>query len=154
MDTAQSDLIVQGTVTQILAARWTTADGKRPANPHAADNWASIYTPVLLRLTQTLKGEVVQPEIVIAAIGGTVGLDSVEWETDKSQNFKQGDNVVLFLGSSVSYEYAGPLTKELGRTVWHAYTRYDVTSDGQAINVDRRLPLADLVNEINKAQGR
>ncbi len=154
VDTAQSDLIVQGTVIQVLDARWTTVDGKRPANPHAASNTAFIYTPVLLRLTQTLKGQVAQPEIVVAALGGKVGLDSVEWETDKSQIFKQGDNVVLFLGSSASYEYAGLLTKELGRTAWHAYTRYDVAPDEQATSVDRKVPLADLIGEINKAQNR
>jgi len=152
--TSYSDLVVQGAVTQVLTARWTTADGKRPANPHAADNRDSIYTPVLIRLTKMLKGQVSQPEIVVSTIGGTVGLDSVEWGSDTSQTFKQGDNVVLFLGKPGSFPYVEPLTNELGRTVWHAYIRFDVTTDGQAINVRSTLPLADLINEINKAQGR
>lgn len=89
--------VIDGTVRQVGPARWTTPDGRRPANPWAVDNRHTIFTPVLVQVADYLRGTDVTSEVLVYAIGGAVGQDSVAYDSDDLYTFREGERVILFL---------------------------------------------------------
>lgn len=139
-----SSVIVIGTVKQILPARWTTADGHRPADPtgHA------IFRPVMLDVEEYLKGEQNARTLQLYAWGGRIGDDMFEAQPDTLYEFQQGEHVVVFLeefapGSS-------PLNVD-GSSLWSIQEHYTLTGDDQAQNFYQTLPLAELRATIQTA---
>lgn len=146
--TKRSGIIVVGTIKQVGPARWTTPDGKRPANPHAADNKDYIFTPVLLQVETYLKGRQLQTELTLLAFGGRVGQDSVTWESDRDKIFQEGERVVVFL------ERARPAHRiEVldNRSLFWPLERYTIQEDSYATNRHSKLPLQQLLSEIQVA---
>jgi hypothetical protein len=149
---AYADAVVRGVVGALGAARWSTPDGGRPANPHATASRDYIFTPVTLDAADTLKGDPALRRYDLLAIGGAVGPDSVRWDGDDSQRFTVGQEVVVFL------RRAGPgdrLATLAGRPLWKVTARYTIAPGPAgaptAANVYRTLPLADLLREIRQA---
>lgn len=138
-----AELVVIATVKQILPGRWTTADGKRPANPHAPANRETIFNPVLVEVEQYLKGQRPERELLIRANGGTVGHDSFTYGDDMS-TYSEGQRVVLFLARRPA---RGPQSHE-GRELWSVGFRYTIGQDGWANAGSRRVPLPQLREEL------
>lgn len=149
--TMSSSLIAIGTVKQVGPARWTTSDGKRPQNPHAVDNRDYIFTPVLVTIDTYVKGKPLQAEILLKAIGGTVGRDIVETNQIDLSTFREGERVVLFLGETELVDRVQMVDR---RPLWRVRERYTVKGDGTAMNSHVSLPLQQLISEINKASGK
>ncbi len=131
--TERASIVVLGTVRQVGPARWTTPDGKRPANPHGQDVSTAdyIFTPVLVTVEQYLKGKHASVDVLLEAYGGTVGQDSVEHVGDDLYTFKQGDRVVVFLEKKANKSQVQAVD---GRPLWNIMEHYTITADGRAIN--------------------
>jgi hypothetical protein len=138
--TNDASMIVIGTVMQVGQARWTTSSDARPANPHDMTNRHSIYRPVVLEVEQYLKGAQPQPQLLIWALGGRVGKDSVTYTVDDLYTFHKGDRVLVYLVPHSQSLNNQPLLRPRDR--------YLITPDNQATNVYRDLPLLDLIGEI------
>lgn len=144
--TREAEIIAVGTIKQVLPARWTTADGRRPDNPHARGNLETIFRPVVMNVEQCLVGEHSQSELVMFAFGGTVGQDSVEATISDIYEFDEGQRVIVFLvdkGLTVG-----------GTHLWTIIERYTLTPEGQATNSLRTAPLGELLAEIEAARIR
>lgn len=139
----EATVIAIGTVKRVQPARWTTPDGRRPENPHAPTNLETIYTPVEIEIEQWLKGERPESELVIFALGGVIGQDSVESRVSDVNVFHQGQRVIVFLADRGLKLDAAPL--------WSIVERYTLTGDGQAVNSLHILPLAELLDEVYAA---
>lgn len=75
---ALGDLVVTGVVRELLPSRWTTPNGREPADLTNLDPGITIVTPVVIDLDQPplldLPGHVgTQMRVVLLAEGGTVG---------------------------------------------------------------------------------
>jgi hypothetical protein len=136
-----SEIIIIGTVKEMLPARWSTADGQRPPNPCGVTQppFPYIYTPVRVTVEQVIKGSVSTSEIEVHELGGTVGQDR-RFDYDRSP-LVTGQRAVMFLnvrsGSSIA-------------------TRYIINPDGSATEADsphRNVPLQQLLAEITTAVG-
>ena len=144
--TEEAAIIAIGTVQRVLPARWSTPDGKRPANPHAEDIRYDIFRPVVLEVELYLKGPQLQTKLLLFAIGGAVGQDSVTWEVDDLFEFREGERVAVYLADEGQVMGANPL--------WTPRDRYTVTDDNRAVNVYRAIPLQQLVEEVQNAVGK
>ena len=71
-----SDVVVEGVISQLLPARWSTEDGGPPDDPKSDDVrgfGAHIRTPVELSVKRVFKGEPVGDTIKFSFVGGRVG---------------------------------------------------------------------------------
>lgn len=145
-----TSVVAIGTVRQIQAPRWTTIDGKRPANPHAQNNAASIHRPMVFEVEEYLLGQQPQRTLLISLLGGSVGRDSVTFTMDDRYEFVEGQRYLVYLS---------PLARGKGQSPadgpkWDLVDRYILTPDGQATNVLESVPLAQLREEIRRAEGQ
>lgn len=143
--TSFATIVIVGTVRQVLPARWSTVDERRPVNPHV-NNPYTIYTPVLVEAEEYLKGQQRQPQLLIFAQEGKVGQDQVVY-ANRSMTFLEGERVVLFL-----YDRQSEPRTSAGMPFWNLTERYTVTADGIATNIYRTVPLQQLRDEIAAAQ--
>jgi hypothetical protein len=149
--TKEATVVAIGTVRQILPARWTTPNGRRPANPHDPANPESISRPVLIEVEQYLKGQQPQRQLQLFAPGGAVGQDKVEVRLNGRAQFmfREGERVVVFLNERV---YGSTKTLN-GSPLWEPLSsHYTVGSDGLATDGFRTVPLQQLLGEIAEAQ--
>jgi hypothetical protein len=138
-----SDLIVTGRVVEILPAQWTTADGKRPANPwvSSSTHGDTIITPVVVETDEPPLLDRVGADIsagqrvVIAAHGGRVGGDVVEtnvptYQFTASERVLVGLNNQPLMGNGVApyHTAVGP--------AWPVVLKYVLTDDGQAVSAN------------------
>lgn len=142
-----TSIVAIGTVRQIQSPRWTTADGKRPVNPHARNNAASIHRPMVFEVEEYLRGQQPQRTLLISLFGGSVGRDSVTFSMDDRYEFQEGQRYLVYLS---------PLARGKGQSPvdgpkWDLVDRYILTSDGQATNVLESVPLEQLREEIRRA---
>jgi hypothetical protein len=135
----QAEVIVTGTVRQVMPARWTTVNGQRPSNPHALTE--SIFTPVLIEVETYLKGQQ-QLQLLLYAPGGRVGQDVIRYEPNDF-TFRNSERVIMYL---TKWDRLID-NKEL----WNIIDRYTISSNGQAVNSQRELPLQQLRVEIHEA---
>ena len=144
--TREASLIVIGTATRVLPARWNTPDGRRPANPWATWRQYSIFTPVYVAVEEEIKGLAPQREVLLYAFGGQVGRDVARREPDREDTLQEGNHLVLFLAEQTSE----PRSLN-GSPFWSIDEMYIITQDGRATNVYRTIPLAQLRAEIADA---
>lgn len=90
----RSEMIVIGTVKEILPSKWTSADGKRPNGIDSFSLENSIYTDVTISVDKYLKNPSSSKEVTVRIDGGTVGNDTLE--ADYEPTFKPGEKVLLF----------------------------------------------------------
>jgi len=141
--TNMSEVIVVGTVRKVIPARWTTADGKRPTNPHAANNIHTIYTPVLIDVDLFIKGIQNQQTMMLFAWGGIVGSDVAKVSADDIYIFNQGERVVVFLNKQKNSINNEP--------VWTIVEHYNIDSQDNASNGYQSIPLQKLLDDIRSA---
>ena len=99
MNARGATLIVEGSVQQVLPARWDTVDGRRPETcPDARYN--SIFTPVIVAAELLHKGSTERGQVTIYAYGGEIGLDRmwIGYPPDQRFTFRVGERVVVLLG--------------------------------------------------------
>lgn len=144
----KAQLIIVGTVQDVGVARWTTSDGKRPANPFAKSNQDTIFRPVTVAVESVIKGSSKQGDIIVEAYGGTVGQDSVEWASDDLFKFNVGDHVVLYLDQ---YDLLRDHQVKTKLSLWPIIDHYTLIGDSTAVNSYRKLQLSTLQEEIAAA---
>jgi hypothetical protein len=143
------DVIVVGTVTEVLPARWTTPDGSRPANPHeTVPEEFTIFTPVVIELdappllarpeeelSSYLAEISTSGRIVVATLGGTVGDDAVVTE-NFHHKLELGDRVVTALSSAYFDDQARQslFATEAG-AAWTPGQTYQLDNDGTAVTI-------------------
>ena len=125
IETNGSQLVVRGTITRILPARWTTTDGKRPANPHAQPPQYTIYRPVLINIEQRLKGTPPDQQLALYVPGGEISQDSVRRLPDTLWEFSEGEDVISSLRDPrKTTPYMGREGVMAGRSALHADCRW------------------------------
>jgi len=146
-----ASMIVRGTVTHVSPPRWSTPDGTRPRNPHARESAGFIYRSVTIDVEHYLKGEQPDQTLLVIAAGGTVGQDTFDYCGDPIFTFQEGEQVVLFLyprdapaNPSGDAPPGGPRTMGIAE-------HYTITDDGQALNIQRQVPVQQLLDEIQVA---
>lgn len=132
-----ADAIVIGTVLQVQEARWSTPDGRRPTNACGGPPYYRIYTPVVVRVEQAIKGSAFPTqEIVVEGYGGTVGQDRLSQLPDTP--YAAGERALLFLSAA-------------GGTGSATIGRYLINAAGVATNATdptEKLPLQQLLDDI------
>ncbi len=136
------DMIVSGTVIQILPAQWSTADGSRPADVSSktVPDKYTIVTPAILELdgaplVNRLAADGVSGQMVVTTFGGQVGKDYMITE-DPTQHLQVGQHVLLGLS-----DHAYPQAANQGRyqttagQSWTVVMVYTLTNDGKAVPV-------------------
>jgi hypothetical protein len=147
--------IVRGTVRHVPPARWSTPDGRRPANPHDPKGTGNfIYRPVVMQVEEYFKGEQPRRELVLFARGGTVGQDSHDYCGDPLYTFQEGEQVVLFLSPLAAGLGPIPPATPGGPPLSAIVEHYTISAEGQATNIRRQVPLQQLLDEIQAAIDR
>ena len=135
------DLIVSGTVIQVLPPQWSTPDGKRPPGITQKDvpDTYLILTPVAIKLdgpplVNRVDANVTSGVIVVATFGGQIGKDGFKIN-DPSQHLQMRQHLLLGLTDrpllrgrdSTPYRYSTP-----AGLAWSVAMAYTLTNDGQA----------------------
>ena len=136
-------IVIVGAVTKVHPPRWTTPDGTRPSNPWTTDNRETIYKPVEITVTQYLKGAQQQQRLLIFAVGGTIGQDSVAYSPEALLTFHEGEQVVLFL---IESRYS---LEDI--VLLNVVDHYTITSDSKAKNYFQTVPQQQLLDAVRSA---
>lgn len=132
-----ADTIIVSTVLQVQATRWDTLDGGRPSDACGGPPDHRIYTPVVGRVEQIVKGMLTPAQtIIVQGYGGTVGQDRLFQTPDTS--YAAGERDLLFLSSR-------------GGAVNATVRRYLIDDAGLATNATdptEKLPLQQLLDDI------
>lgn len=142
----RSNVILMGTVKEILPSKWNTLDGKRPNKSiEDFDSRDEIYTDVVVKVDEYLKNSMPSKEIIVRVLGGTVGEDTMIVEDVSS--FKSGEKVLLYLS-----EDTYPHTMDIGpeHFVVTGYGKFKLTDDGEAVGTYETVRLEELLNTIEK----
>lgn len=124
-----------------VQSRWSTSDGKRPANPHSVENPQYIYTETTAKIEQVLSGGAnVGDALPLIQNGGRVGEDQLVID-DGYEPFGRGQTVILFLNSGLH-----PATQKL---FYRVEERYFIDQSTQvASNPFFQKPLATIIAEM------
>ena len=98
-----ADVIIIGRVIAFGSPSWTTIDGKRPKNPFDYQN--SIYTPVIMKVEQILKGDVITDTITRKVSGGKIGNDSSAFEPSEMVAFHLDGRDIIFLRKDDKFNF-------------------------------------------------
>ena len=122
-----SDVVVEGVISQLLPARWSTEDGEPLDDPKSDDVrgfGAHIRTPVELSVKRGFKGKPVGDTIKFSFVGGRVGdvAHTFAW----NEVFEKDARVIVFWQRVVTV--ARPTTWRPRRTFqgctwWSTVTR-------------------------------
>ncbi len=87
-----------GSLDSISPGRWNTLDGKLPGGitVHTITSDKVIFTDVIFRIDQTIKGTSGKNTIRIRSLGGTVGQDQMT--VSGVASLEMGRTYLLFLG--------------------------------------------------------
>jgi hypothetical protein len=145
--TKKSDLILTGSIKEILAARWNTPDGKSPdKNFNELDGEDVIYRDIVVSVDNYLKNSLSSEEVIVRILGGTVG--NLTMDVEDMPSFEPGEKVLLFLD-----EDTDPATKNLDPehfVVCGSFQgKFSITEDGKAINKGEIVELEELLKLIN-----
>lgn len=145
--TRHSPVVVIGTVRRVAQPRWTTDDGRRPANPFAQDymdpQFRTIITPVEVAVEQYVKGTGPKASITVWAFGGTIGRDTIDLCGSTQTIFEEGQRVVVFLQQRTFPKSEEPL--------FDVVARFTVGANNEATTDGYTIALPQLLDEIRKA---
>lgn len=136
----ESTAIITGRVEEVFPARWSTPDGRRPADVRANNYQEAIYTPIRIRVEQSFLQYVPGEDVIVYALGGIIDRDQMVYTSDDLFSFRLGEQVIVFI------EDVG--RKIDGNPLLQVRERYSISPEGLAYNSLRQLPLQELVQEI------
>jgi hypothetical protein len=149
MSAHAATLIVEGTVQQVMPARWDTVDGRRPVTCPNPQN--SIFTPVVLTIEQFLKGTSERGQVLLYAYGGEIGQDKM-WvgiPPDQRYIFHEGERAVVLLVDPIKNIELKAID---GAPLYYLLDHFTVLPDGQATDGTRTIPYQQLLDEIAAGQ--
>ena len=136
----RSDVILIGTVKEILPCKWNTVDGERPTDDiYDLGRNDLIYTDVVVSVDQYLKNPLSEKEVIVRTQGGDDGYVIMDVEDDPS--FASGEKVLLYLTNDTY-----PPTKDVGPGV--SQGKFTLTDDGRATQIGESLSLDELLDTI------
>lgn len=144
----QSELIVTGTVEEILPAKWNTPDGRRRSDTIAdiAEN-DTMYTDIIIKVDQYLKGSLDDQEIRVRTIGGEDDIVVIVFEDEPS--FKENERVLLYLRNDTY-----PIFKDIGPEHYvitgDMLGKFTLTEDGMAVRPYEYVNQTELLDSIEK----
>lgn len=166
-----SDLIVEGTVRELLPAQWTTPDGRRPENPWVSvPDQFTIITPVIIeldlplildRVPEVFRPHVVQAvesrQVIVAAQGGAIQRDDEQYDEVRSeipsQQYAVGERVIVALRVT-----PGGVVTQITTSAGVAYApmmKYVLTDGGTAVSItsegESSIPADELIANIQRA---
>jgi hypothetical protein len=97
-----SDYVVEGVVKKVLPSQWTTDDGKRPADVHAAISNLDIQlrTPVQISVKTVFQGQIEEKDLVFSMLGGNDGV--YEIRVAGAVELEPGMEILVFLSKASS----------------------------------------------------
>lgn len=140
-----SQMIITGTVKEILPSKWTSADGKRPNGIDSFSLENSIYTDITINVDKYLKNSSSSKEVTVRVNGGTVGNDTLE--ADYEPTFKPGEKVLLFLTEDVVTSTSNIEPKHF-RVTGCMLGKFTLTDDGKAVRRDKTVNQDELLRTI------
>lgn len=143
----KSDIILTGTVKEILPSKWNSADGKRPHDSVDEFDWHDmIYTDFVISVDEYLKNPLQDEEVVVRVFTGTVGEDvSV---SDYAASFQSGEKVFLYLAED-DWEYTKDLGPEHYFVFGSAQGKLTLMDDGTAVGEHGNINLSELTELIS-----
>ena len=146
-----SDMIVIGTVREILPSKWNTIDGKQPNKSltKLIPGVESIYTDIIISVDKYLKNPIVSQEVIVRTIGGTVG--KVSMKSDVEARFKPDEKVLLYLSKDTSPNTFSP---EHFWVTGSLQGKFTLTDDGKAIRPDENTTLDELLSTIKQTDNK
>ena len=148
-----SDMIVIGTVKEILPAKWNTVDGKQPNKSPSELSPIDdlIYTDIIINVDKYLKNPLSSNKVIVRVIYGTVG--SITMTSDAEPRFEMGEKVLLYLSKDTKSS-----TKDIGSEHFIVTDffkgKFTLTDDGKAIGTDENTTLEELLSTINQTDNK
>lgn len=145
--TKDSDVVLTGSVKEILPAKWSTSDGKEPLNPiEDLGLDVVIYRDVVVSVDEYLKNPLSSNDVVVRVLGGTVG--NLTLDVEDMPSFEPGEKVLLFLGEDMD-----PATKALGPEHFVIsgcfQGKFSLTEDGKAVSEGETVDLEEMLKLLN-----
>ncbi|WP_230375495.1 hypothetical protein [Methanolobus vulcani] len=141
-----SDVILIGTVKEILPGKWNTVDGKRPHDSIDDFEWYDmIYTDIVITADEYLKNPLPEDEVIVRVFTGTVGNDVST--ADYEASFQKGEKVFLYLIED-EWEYTRNLGPDHYFTLGSIQGKLTLTDDGNAMGVHGNISQNELVEMI------
>ncbi len=142
----RSDVILIGTVKEILPSKWNTADGTRPTDDIYDLGWHDVlYTDVMISVDGYLKNPLPEKEVIVRIQGGSDGYVSIDVEDESS--FSLGERVFLYLNNDTWAD-----TKDFGPehfvVTGASQGKFTLTDDGRVTQFDKSLTLDELLETI------
>ncbi|ABE52121.1 hypothetical protein [Methanococcoides burtonii] len=142
----RSDVILIGTVKEILPSKWNTADGTRPTDDIYDLGWHDVlYTDVIISVDGYLKNPLPKKEVIVRIQGGSDDYVTIDVEDESS--FSLGERVFLYLNNDTWTD-----TKDLGPehfvVTGASQGKFTLTDDGRVSQFDTSLALDELLETI------
>jgi hypothetical protein len=142
-----SDLVIIGSVKEILPARWNTPDGEQPENAlEDLDLHEVIYRDVVISVDEYLKNSLSSNEVVVRVLGGTVGNLTMDVEDEPS--LEPGEDVLLYLVNDTN-----PATKDLDPehfVICGCFQgKFSLSEDGKAVSKSETVELEEMLKLLN-----
>ncbi|WP_321416915.1 hypothetical protein [uncultured Methanomethylovorans sp.] len=144
----QSELIINGTVKEILPSKWNTPDGKRRGNAieDIPEN-DTMYTDIIIKVDQCLKGSLEDQEIRVRTMGGKDEIVRIDYEDEPS--FKENEQVLLYLHNDTN-----PGLENIDSNYYYItgamLGKFTLTDDRLAIREYEYVNQTELLDSINK----
>jgi hypothetical protein len=145
--TENSDVILIGTVKEILPSKWNSVDGKRPHDSVDEFEWYDmIYTDIVITADEYLKNPLPDDEVIVRVFTGTVGNDVST--DDYGASFQPDEKVFLYLIED-EWEYTKDLGPDHYFTLGSIQGKLTLTDDGNAVGVHGTISQKELVEMIS-----
>ncbi|WP_236622675.1 hypothetical protein [Methanococcoides methylutens] len=141
----RSDVILIGTVKEILPAQWNTADGGSPTDDINELEWYDISTDVVIIVDEYLKNPLAEKEVIVRTLGGEKDIIIIDVEDEPS--FTPGEKVFLYLKNDT-----WPRTMDHGPehfvVTGVSQGKFTLTNDGKAIHFGESFTLDELLETV------
>lgn len=124
----RAELVALVEQSTVLPARWTTDDGKRPANPHQYA--ATIITPERAKIVTVAKGKYDLPDLYLAHYGGTIGQGCVYLSNSVLLGGGPGGTQALYLADLYNRGTIAPLESDRRYRFYGLSRAYAASPDG------------------------
>ena len=140
-----SDVVIIGTVKEVLPSEWNTGDGQIPNDDIYELEWYDIYTDVVINVDEYLKNPLSEKELIVRTLGGEKDVISIVVEDEVS--FNPGEKVFLYLKNDT-----WPNTMSNGPehfvVTGVSQGKFTLTDDGKAIHFGESFTLDELLETV------